>query len=443
MILALLGCPEPTPTDTAELPAVDTILHDSVSMPIDPLWSTDQFSPATTCAECHPTQYADWSSSMHAYAMRDMAYQAVVSLRQDEFAGAQDAFCLQCHSAIGTRGGEIYPGFSFDELSPVVMEGVTCEACHKATRLARTYNSGHVLDPDGPQRACLDGAQDDDHDVSFTSMFESSSFCAGCHEVYEVNGLPLERPYQEWQTSPAAAAGRNCQTCHMARDFDRAATDGPLRTVYRHTFQGVGLPLDEDFETPEVYAARREAVQRLLDDCVTVSLDVPGAAVPGETVDVLVSLTNEIDAHNFPTGSTFNRQAWLELVATDARGVQLYSTGDLDTNGDLRDYFSELDPYGDADLIKLSSTLIAEDGSPTFLTWHATEHQTGALPPLYTRTYTLFVPTTADTVGPLTISARVRIRGFAPFVLRAVGLDDKVDRNEIFDVDATTISVPL
>ena len=55
------------------------------------------------CQECHPDHVREWSGSMHAYAMVDPVFRALVRVRQREFDGAQDPFCLQCHSAtLGT-----------------------------------------------------------------------------------------------------------------------------------------------------------------------------------------------------------------------------------------------------------------------------------------------------------------------------------------------------
>jgi hypothetical protein len=49
-------------------------------------------------------------------------------------------------------------------------------------------------------------------------FFESSEFCARCHQFANdsgVNGKPLENTFIEWQSSPQAAQGQVCQSCHM------------------------------------------------------------------------------------------------------------------------------------------------------------------------------------------------------------------------------------
>jgi hypothetical protein len=57
------------------------------------------------------------------------------------------------------------------------------------------------------------------HDGAFrTTAFEQAEFCSTCHQFpadTAVNGKPLENTYVEWRSSPQAAQGIVCQTCHM------------------------------------------------------------------------------------------------------------------------------------------------------------------------------------------------------------------------------------
>ena len=145
-------CPPPPPdggVDDAGLfdGGVGDDFYDPLSMPKTPTHDVNAFSSAQDCARCHTQHYAEWRTSMHSYAMIDPVYRALVQLRQDERDGEEDMFCVQCHSAIGTRGGEIQPFFEFDTLSDVVLEGVNCQACHLITDVERPFNAGHVLSP--------------------------------------------------------------------------------------------------------------------------------------------------------------------------------------------------------------------------------------------------------------------------------------------------------
>ncbi len=438
LLLLLLGCPPAPPDSETPKESGSTAFQwpDPLSTPTTPTLDVGDFSSASTCKSCHPSHYQEWTGSPHAWAMQDPVFQALVGVRQDAFAGEQDAFCVQCHSSIATRGGEVAPGFSFDDLSPVVMEGVTCEACHKVSEVLRPYNSGHQLDPTGPLRGGLEEPMENGaHRSQFSTLFGTAEFCAGCHDVMEINGLDLERPYAEWQQTPAGAEGRPCQSCHMPTVREPAAVGGPARDRHSHRFVGVDLPLKEGLMQEEGEAELRAAVQTLLTSAASLMLDVPQQYRAGEQVDLRVSVHNNIDAHSFPTGTTFLRQCWLELVVTDAEGRTVFTTGDLDPNGDLKDRWSSLEPYGDPNLISFSSGFLDQGGQPTLFTHLATEHSSNAIGALYTRTLSYFVQVPSDVTGDLTVRSRLRFRAIAPHLLRLLDLPELVDRVEVFDVD--------
>src|SRR5206468_1036453 len=55
--------------------------------------------------------------------------------------------------------------------------------------------------------------------VTRTPAYLASEFCRGCHQFgadgYVLNGKLLEDTYAEWKASRFAAAGVQCQDCHM------------------------------------------------------------------------------------------------------------------------------------------------------------------------------------------------------------------------------------
>lgn len=417
--------------------------HDPLSRPAQPTLDPSDFASARSCGTCHQSHFEEWSLSMHGYAMIDPVYRKLVEVRQAEFDGAEDPFCTQCHTAIGTRGGEIVDNFEWESLDPIALEGVTCESCHRISAIERTWNAGHVLDPTGPIRGPIQDPSDGPaHDSTYSELFEQPELCASCHEVVELSGLNLERPYSEWLESPAREAGVTCQDCHMPAYQGTATAGAPARTLHRHGFVGVDVPLDPDFATIEQREAVRRDVLELLEGSATLAVEAEPVS-PGDQLDVRVTIRNETTGHNLPTGSTFIRQLWLELTVEDAAGTALYATGDLDANGDLRDHFSALDPYGDPDLVSFSSSFVDADGVPEIFPWRAAEHFSRTIPPLHDRTVTLFVPTDPGAVGPLSIHARLRFRTHAPFLLRALGLEPLLDAVEIVDLDAVDLDVPL
>jgi len=441
---ALAACPEPVPGgdagdaadgDGLEIGAPPIV--DELSRPATPTLAARDFVRASLCGACHARHAQEWGESQHGRAISDPVFQALVAVRQADFDGAQDSFCMQCHTPIGTRGGEVTPGFTFAALSPIVREGVTCEVCHKATRVVRPFGSGLALDAAGPVRGPRGSAT---HGGEASAMFEGSELCAACHDVVELSGLPLERPYAEWLESPAAAEGESCQDCHMPV-YRGAIVEGggPERDLHRHDWVGVDVPLGADVATR---AAARARVAALLEGACALGLDAPTGVADGE-IALTVTIENQVRGHALPTGSTFIRQVWLEVVATDADGVTLYTTGTLDDNGDLMDHWSELAPYGDPDLVTFDSSFVDARGAPELFPWRAAEHTTQAIQAGHTRTLTLFLPVPAAARGPVTIGARVRLRTHPPFLLRALGLDALVSELETYDLDAATLEVPL
>ncbi|MDC0717519.1 multiheme c-type cytochrome [Nannocystis bainbridge] len=403
-------------------------------MPRTPTVGLDSFASADDCGLCHQGHYDEWATSAHAYAMKDPVFRAFVAIRQENYAGKQDKFCLQCHSPIGTRGGDIVAGFEFADLQPITLEGVTCESCHKVASLARPYNSGHVLDPDGPMRGTIAAPIPSSfHESQFSPLHGGSGFCAGCHDLREVSGLVLERPYAEWQQSPAAEIGVQCQDCHMPRYEGQAVPGGPTRTLHRHTWIGAGIPLLEGFLTEDEEAVHRVEVERLLADAARVDIAAPSSVVTGDTLELGITVKNNISAHNFPTGSTFNRQAWVEVVVRDGDGRVVFATGTLDASGE---------PHGPEPLL-LGSVLVDARGQRVLFPWRAAEHLSNAIEPLRERALRLSVATASAGRGPLSVEARVLFRAFSPAALRALGLDEYAARLEVHEVSRDLASVEL
>lgn len=426
LILAA-GCSEtatPAQRDAAADASADASATDPLSMPALPTLASKDFETSASCKPCHPRHVAEWSGSRHGAAITDAVFQALVLARQKARDGREDRFCTQCHSAIGVRSAEIKPGFSFSGLSDVAREGVTCVTCHGSTGVVRPYNAGLDLSSDHAWRSNLQGANPGKaHGQTAAPFMQSAEFCASCHDVRELNGLALERPFQEWQDSAASSAPsmQTCQDCHMPRYDGQAAKDGPQRTgLHTHRFVGLDPPGAVTATGHEYQADFAANLDALLKSSASLHIG-HGPAQPGQTLDATVTIENRIAGHSLPTGTTFVRQCWIELIATDASGKVIYETGTLDANDDLRDRWSQLAPYGDADLVTLSSQLLDKNGVPTLFPWFAVEHHRNALRAGETKTWTYFVPLPVGVKGPVQLSARLRIRTYPPFLFRLLG----------------------
>lgn len=185
------------------------------------------------CAGCHGQIAQEWKHGGHSssstghrflemYLERKNGDEVIKgwSLSRDLPEGK--TVCASCH-APGVGAGQ--PGLEdISEVSGVNKLGVHCDFCHKVEavkkvgvgfahgrdllRLSRPEN-GQVFF--GPMK---DATRDDN---SFSPVYQQSFYCASCHEG-TLFGMHVYSTFSEWQKSPAAAMGIQCQACHMKPD---------------------------------------------------------------------------------------------------------------------------------------------------------------------------------------------------------------------------------
>ena len=219
------------------------------------------------CGSCHVAQYADWQTSLHS---RTVGPGLLWQLRT--FDQANGNACLRCHAPLAEqraltaleRGWPNAPAGAPPGYVPPDLhrQGLVCAACH----VRQHQRHGPV-----PQEGRPQPHPDLPHGGYVAEpAFSDSRFCSTCHQFESdgrrVNGKLLQDTYEEWRTSPAAAAGQTCQSCHM-----------PQR---RHLWRGIHDP------ATVAQALRREITVQRLD---------------GERIRVDVALVNAGAGHHLPT----------------------------------------------------------------------------------------------------------------------------------------------
>ncbi|MFK7991891.1 MAG: multiheme c-type cytochrome [Sandaracinaceae bacterium] len=208
-----------------------------------------------TCAGCHVEIAAEWRDSFHRQAWTDPMFQAA-------FAQEPLESCQNCH-APRRAPGQAPSGLA-------AQDGVDCATCH--------VREGRVL-------AVGDG-RGAPHAVEQVPFLSTSAYCAGCHQFdfpaergaargHPPTQEPMQDTYEEWALSDAAAAGTECQDCHMPEENGHRS----------HRFLGSH---DTDFM---VRAVRVEADVTRDGDEQVVSIRIAPAAI----------------GHAFPTGDLFRR----------------------------------------------------------------------------------------------------------------------------------------
>ena len=332
------------------------------SRPFQTQFEVEDFSSAVECQACHPTHYDEWASSMHAYSMKDPVW---LSLQRhehqvhDEIGIELGDFCVQCHSPVAALTDAITDHNSFTlsdllALPPQIQEGVTCDVCHTVTHIPeptdiQTNNqlfetTDFKFFTDGTRYGTINDPVDNDyHALGYNPDYDRSEFCQNCHNL-TVNGVNAEVTQFEWEGTAFQAMGSECQSCHMPTYQGRAAVDGPVRdNLHRHFFPGVDVRLDVPQPDPE----HMSAIETLLQNAADIEFypPVPDTLEEYDALNVQLIVSNN-SGHNFPTGTTFSRQLWLEVVAT-LDGDTLLASGLTNTDGDILDFY--IDPLKEID----------------------------------------------------------------------------------------------
>ena len=241
------------------------------------------------CGTCHPAQLADWRTSIHAAAMGPGVAGQLAELRVHDPATALG--CQNCHAPLAEQmplvPGTLADNPAFD--AALGARGIPCAACH-----VRGHERFGPPRRDGSLASAAPRASLPHAGVTRTPAYLASSFCRGCHQFgpdgYALNGKPLEDTYEEWKASRFAAAGVQCQDCHMP---DR-----------RHLWRGIH---DAD----------------MVRGGLTITLDEAAPGVLGGVAARLV-VENSGVGHRFPTYVTPLVLLRAELV--DAAGHALAGT---------------------------------------------------------------------------------------------------------------------
>ncbi len=243
-----------------------------------------------TCGACHPEQFAQWRGSIHAAAYSPgLAGQLIEGSLAHPL---QVRNCLSCHAPLGEQqpfDQTLRPNPYFD--AALRAQGLACAGCHR--RGHRTFGPPRRADA-GPQADPLPHGGFETRDE-----YLESRFCAECHQFFDdpgVNGKPLENTFREWERSPQARAGRQCQDCHMP---DR-----------EHLWKGI--------HDPEMV---RQAVE----------IELVPSTLDGAELRATLVLANRDVGHAFPTYVT--PRVFLEIVQVGGNGEELEETRVVGTIG--------------------------------------------------------------------------------------------------------------
>ena len=101
---------------------------------------TEELMKPEACMECHPKHFAEWKSSMHAYASDDPVFIAMNKRGQRETNGQLGLFCVNCHAPMARRLNLTTDGLNLADV-PQWAKGVTCFFCHSVDSVTGEHNN--------------------------------------------------------------------------------------------------------------------------------------------------------------------------------------------------------------------------------------------------------------------------------------------------------------
>ena len=402
----------------------------------------EDFEPSTECIACHGTHVEEWSKSRHGHAMKAPLFFSQWNLEQLNHPEIGERFCVQCHSpaafvtGLDLSGYETAHDFQASSLPAVVKEGVSCTVCHTSTALSSTYFATDDLSPHAeyhlyPGEGVYFGSIEDPnpspyHETIYSPIFERSESCLPCHD-FVMRDVEAEITFTEWNRIPAFAMSGlgSCQDCHM-----------PEKENGNHDHSFIGVDLDLSYPIGE--APQHDAVQSMLESAVEIEFGAPGYSLAsyistGETLTIPITITS-LTGHNFPSGTSFSREAWIESVISHDNDI-IFSSGKIESNTSLLD-------LNDDSLLLFTSFFLNESGDTTMSITDTYDMINKTLPALGVRYHIYEVDIPDNLSGLINIDIRLRFRALTPILL-AGQHDDLLQNQPVFDMATLSAQIQV
>lgn len=435
-----LGCEVMSQQFQFDLP-IKSYHLDSLGNIINTEFTHEDFSSAENCMTCHLEHYNEWSVSMHSHTMHNPLFFSYKNQTNSSYPETGDRFCMQCHNPIAYLVGEDTAEFSTSNefqssnLDNVIKEGITCDVCHTVTGVSSTVftednlsaNAVYKMYPLGNIKfgSIENPEYNPYHQSYYLPTYKTSQMCLPCHDLV-VRDVEAEITFTEWNRIPGFSmfGGVSCQECHM-----------PIKDngYHDHTFVGVDVDLSIPIDSNPLY----ESVSQLLSSAAEISFGVlndtlVSSIFPGDTLEIPITVTS-LTGHNLPSGTSFNREAWVEIVVYHDEEI-IYSNGLVNSTDVLN--------YSDQDLLFFTSYLYDENGQKTHNVSDVHSMDNFSLGPYQDRykNYNVYIP--EDIVGDIIVSARFLFRSFNPdFILQHH--PEFIENLHIFEISSINSTILL
>jgi len=403
--------------------------------------SANDFKPSTDCMNCHEDHYNEWFSSMHSYTSRSPLFFSYKNIVNNDHPIVGENFCMQCHNPVAFLTGEntaVFENvseFLNSDLNQSIKDGIGCDVCHTVTGLSQTVHAGdnlaataeYKLYPLGNIKfGSIQNPEPNDYHASYyLPTYSSSQMCLPCHDLV-VRDVEAEITFTEWNRIPGFSmfGGVSCQDCHMPQKENG---------YHDHRFVGVDIDLNIPIDDNPLY----ESVQELLSTAAEIEFDVLNDTIPaiinsGEILRIPITIESKT-AHSIPSGTSFNRQVWIELIINHDNQI-IFQSGNVLPNEQL--------DFNDSNLIQFKTEILDENGNVVNNVTKTHDIISTALLAYQSRYvfYDFMIP--EDLIGNINISARMLFRAFDPnFIMEHH--PEFIDNLGVYEIDSVSRTITI
>ncbi|MDC1050944.1 multiheme c-type cytochrome [Candidatus Marinimicrobia bacterium] len=413
----LTGCELITNQRIYELPFKDFNINEAGEVGYTE-FNVSDFKPSIECASCHQEHYEEWFSSMHSYTSRSplfFSYKNEVNVNHSQVG---EKFCMQCHNPVSfltdteTSMYNSVNEFQNSNLDDVIKDGIGCDVCHTVTGLSQTVHTQDNLFATAEYKMYPLGnikfgpiqnpEENSYHSSYYLPTYNSSQMCLPCHDLV-IRDIEAEITFTEWNRIPGFSmfGGVSCQNCHMPEKDNG---------YHSHKFVGVDIDLDIPLSENEM----KNDVQNLLETSASISFgildqEIVDSISPGQVLNIPITVESNT-AHSIPSGTSFNRQVWVELIITN-NDIIFFESGKVETGEQL--------DFSDEELLFFATYIYDEDNNLTHNVTETHSIENNALLAYQKRykNYEQFIPDNLE--GSINIDAKILFRPFDPeFILQ-------------------------
>lgn len=256
-------------------------------------------------------------------------------------------FCGTCHDVNLVNGFRLEEAFSEFKNSPAAKEGISCQDCHMGTEPG--VASGYLEAP-----AAVVGGKPTAPRKRTDHMFIGPDYSVVHPGIFPHNTKASElATIREWLTFDHEAGWGT-------DEFENVADDVKFPERWRSADDRYDAR-DIIEENLALLAEANEARKKVLRAGYQFG-EVSAKADRKKGIRLNVQIKNGTTGHGVPTGFDAERLVWVRVTVKDREGREVYKSGDLDPNGDVRDTHSLYVHNGelplDKDLLSLQSKFI-------------------------------------------------------------------------------------